>query len=194
MTIVAAIGGGFKAPHAGHLKMIQHYADMSDKVLLYIGSKARPIANDSYSREITAQQSKAVWEAYLYDSNLSNKVQVQIFKGSPMKATFSVLESASPGQTIYLARGEHDNHRYPQHELDRYTPEGVLSFVKPCPTIINPNTGERYSGTLMRETIRFNDLNSFTQYLPQSSQHRSKELYKLLGGMDPTHLYGLSIG
>lgn len=178
---VAAVGGGFKPPHRGHLEMISHYADLADKVKLYIGEKARDIKDDPQGRQVSAAQSLAIWAMYLEDAGLENKVDVEIVSGSPMKASYSVLEDAEPGQTILMGCGAKDTYFTPE-ALARYAPEGVTAEPAPCPTILDPNTNQPYSATAVRATIVNNDLESFKHFLPDTSQHRAEEIFGLLGG------------
>lgn len=178
---VAAVAGGFKPPHRGHLEMISHYADLADKVKLYIGEKARDIKDDPQGRQVSAAQSLAIWTMYLEDAGLENKVDVEIVSGSPMKASYSVLEDAEPGQTILMGCGAKDTYFTPE-ALARYAPEGVTAEPAPCPTILDPNTNQPYSATAVRATIVNNDLESFKHFLPDTSQHRAEEIFGLLGG------------
>ena len=178
---IAAVAGGFKPPHRGHLEMIQYYADMSDRVKLFISATSRPIKGDESGRSITADQSIAIWDKYLEDAGLSDKVDVQIISGSPLTATYSVLENASPGQTVLMGCGAKDTY-YSPDKLARYTPEGVTAEGAPCPTILDPSTGKPYSATSVRDTIKNNDIEAFKMFLPPSSIGDADEIFSLLQG------------
>ena len=178
---IAAVAGGFKPPHRGHMEMISHYANMADKVKLFIGASDRPIKDDAQGRAVTAEQSLKIWEMYLQDAGLSDKVDVEIITGSPMKASYSVLEDAQPGQTILMGCGAKDTYFTPE-ALAKYAPEGVEAVPAPCPNIVDPNTKQPYSATAVRATIRDNDLKAFARYLPDASSKRAAEIFTLLGG------------
>ena len=178
---IAAVAGGFKPPHRGHMEMIKHYADLADKVKLFIGKSSRPIKDDAQGRAVTAEQSLKIWEMYLQDAGLSDKVDVEIIAGSPMKASYSVLEDAQPGQTILMGCGAKDTYFTPE-ALAKYAPEGVEAVPAPCPSIVDPNTKQPYSATAVRATIRDNDLNAFARFLPEASSKRAEEIFALLGG------------
>lgn len=178
---IAAVAGGFKPPHKGHFEMIKHYANMADKVKLFIGESEREIKGDPGNRSITAEQSAAIWDQYLSDAGLSDRVDIEVISGSPMKASYSVLEDALPGQTILMGCGQKDTYFTPD-DLARYAPEGVTAEPAPCPTILDPNTNQPYSATAVRATIVNNDLESFRHFLPDVSQHRAEEIFGLLGG------------
>ncbi len=178
---IATVAGGFKPPHRGHLEMIEYYAGLADKVKLFIGAQDRPIQNDDAGRMVSAEQSLQIWKKYLADAGLEDKVEVEIIQGSPMKATYSVLEDAEPGQTILLGCGQKDTYFSPE-ALERYTPEGVEAEAAPCPNILDPNTNEPYSATAVRATIKNNDVQEFAKFLPLSSKDRAEEIFALLSG------------
>ena len=178
---IAAVAGGFKPPHRGHMEMVAHYANMADKVKLFIGKSPRPIKGDPGKRAITAEQSAAIWDQYLADAGLSDRVDVEVISGSPMKASYSVLEDALPGQTILMGCGQKDTYFTPE-ALAKYAPEGVEAKAAPCPSILDPNTKMPYSATAVRDTIKNNDLESFAKFLPKESLKRAREIFALLGG------------
>jgi len=178
---IAAVAGGFKPPHKGHMEMISHYADLADKVKLFIGASPRDIKGDPQGRQVSAAQSLAIWTMYLEDAGLEDKVDVEIIQGSPMKASYSVLEDAVPGQTILMGCGAKDTYFTPE-ALAKYAPEGVDAEPAPCPTILDPNTRQPYSATAVRATITNNDLEAFKEFLPKASLHRAEEIFGLLGG------------
>ena len=178
---IATVAGGFKPPHRGHLEMIQHYADMADRVKLFIGKSPRPIQGDESGRSVTAEQSLAIWERYLADAGLRDRVEVEIVSGSPMKASYSVLEDAQPGETILMGCGAKDTYFTPE-ALANYTPEGVEAHAAPCPNIVDQNTNKPYSATAVRATIRDNDLDAFARFLPLTSLKHSEEIFSTLQG------------
>ena len=178
---VSVIAGGFKPPHRGHLQMVQHYADLSDRVKLFIGSNPRSIENSQ--NIITAQQSVDIWKQYLEDAGLQDKVEVEIIQGSPMKAAYTVLEDAEPGQTIIMGCGQKDTY-YSEAALAKYTPEGVTVEVQPCPNIVDKR-GNPYKAEHLRATINAKDVAGFEIFLPKKSLHRGQEIFdSLLGSLD----------
>ena len=98
-----------------------------------------------------------------------------------MKASYSVLEDALPGQTILMGCGQKDTYFTPE-SLAKYAPEGVEAKAAPCPSILDPNTKRPYSATAVRDTIKNNDLESFAKFLPKESLKRAREIFALLGG------------
>ena len=178
---IAAVAGGFKPPHRGHMEMIAHYANIADKVKLFIGKSPRPIEGDKSNRSITAEQSAVIWDQYLADAGLADRVDIEVISGSPMKASYSVLEDALPGQTILMGCGQKDTYFTPD-AIAKYAPEGVQAKAAPCPNILDPNTKKPYSATAVRDTIKNNDLESFAKFLPKESLKKAPEIFALLGG------------
>ena len=174
---IAVIAGGFKPPHQGHLKMVEFYADRADKVKLYIGAHSRPLKGSD--GEINADQSRQLWEIYLEDAGLSDKVEIDIVPGSPMKLAYKALEEAEPGQTIIMGCGEKDTY-YSPDRLAPYVPEGVNLESDPCPNIVDPNTNKPFKAEYAREAIRDQDIEKFAQFVPQTSQHRIEEIFDIL--------------
>jgi len=174
---IAVIAGGFKPPHQGHLQMVEFYADKADKVKLYIGANSRPLKNSD--GEINADQSRQIWEVYLEDAGLSDKVEIDIVPGSPMKLAYKALEEAEPGQTIIMGCGEKDTY-YSPDRLAPYVPEGVNLEAAPCPNIVDPNTDKPFKAEYAREAIRDQDIEKFAQFVPRTSQHRIEELFDIL--------------
>ena len=123
----------------------------------------------------------AILNQYLSDAGLSDRVDVEIISGSPMKASYSVLEDATPGQTILMGCGEKDTYFSPE-ALAKYTPEGVKAQAAPCPNIVDPHTKKPYSATAVRDTIKNNDLEAFAKFLPEQSLQSAQEIFQLLGG------------
>jgi hypothetical protein len=178
---IAAVAGGFKPPHKGHLEMIKHYASIADKVKLFIGASSRPIKDDEHNRSISAEQSMAIWAMYLEDAGLEDKVDISIIEGSPMKAAYSVLENAIAGQIVLMGCGAKDTYFSPE-ALVQYTPEGVSAEAAPCPTIINPETKKPYKAEQVRATIKDNKPSELEKFLPPESANRLDTIFAMLSG------------
>ncbi|HBY68860.1 MAG TPA: hypothetical protein DEG69_14610, partial [Flavobacteriaceae bacterium] len=77
---VALLPGGFKPPHAGHYGLAKHLSSDPDvdEVVVIIGKKPR-LSEVEPKIEITAEQSKQLWD--LYTKNDKN-IKVLIQQGS----------------------------------------------------------------------------------------------------------------
>ena len=128
---VAVVPGAFKPPHRGHLEMVKHYAKLADKVVVMVSPLARRTPS---GRDIDFSVSKAIWNLYLRDAGLSNKVEViRSPVNSPVSATYQFVENkddkpemAQPGDTIIpgCSTKGGDESRF-KANFEKYAREGV---------------------------------------------------------------------
>ena len=81
---VALYAGGFKPPHKAHYENARLLGDQADKLIIFIGPKIRE------GVEITAQQSKAIWE--IYAKYLATPVDIQISQVTPIKDIYDWVD------------------------------------------------------------------------------------------------------
>ena len=81
---VALYAGGFKPPHKAHYENARLLGDQADKLIIFIGPKIRE------GVEITAQQSKAIWE--IYAKYLATPVEIQISQVTPIKDIYDWVD------------------------------------------------------------------------------------------------------
>ena len=102
---IALVAGAFKPPHEGHIQMVKKYATKADEVVVLISNplkKQRSIKVGGKERNITAKDSKKIWEILLRDLGLEN-VEVKISpKASPVQAVFEEV-----GKNSTLPQGTH---------------------------------------------------------------------------------------
>jgi len=102
---VALVAGAFKPPHEGHIQMVKKYATKADEVVVLISNplkKQRSIKVGGKERNITAKDSKKIWEILLRDLGLEN-IEVKISpKASPVQAVFEEV-----GKSSTLPQGTH---------------------------------------------------------------------------------------
>ena len=128
---VALVPGAFKPPHQGHLEMVQHYADMADRVVIMVSPLPRRTPS---GKEVGFSASKAIWEVYLRDVGLSDKVSViRSPVNSPVSATYQFVanedenpELAQPGDRVIpgCSTKGGDESRF-QANFEKYAREGV---------------------------------------------------------------------
>ena len=128
---VALVPGAFKPPHRGHLDMVKHYADMADKVVVMISPLSRKTPS---GREIGVATSKAIWNVYLKNAGLADKVEViRAPVNSPVLATYQFVENkedspdmAQPGDRIIpgCSTKGGDESRF-KSNFKKYAREGV---------------------------------------------------------------------
>jgi hypothetical protein len=128
---VAVVPGAFKPPHRGHLEMVAHYAAMADKVVIMVSPLPRRTPS---GRDINFSVSKKIWDVYLRDANLSDKVEViRSPVNSPVSATYQFVtnednlpELAQPGDRVIpgCSTKGGDESRF-QANFEKYAREGV---------------------------------------------------------------------
>ena len=96
---VVVFPGKFKPPHRGHLALVanmsQHLVRPQDRVLVLISPLS--VKTDD-GLEISAKDSKNLWNIYLKARDLSEKVNVLISPiNSPVKAAYAVLDNEVDG-------------------------------------------------------------------------------------------------
>jgi hypothetical protein len=128
---IAVVPGAFKPPHRGHLEMVQHYANMADKVVIMVSPLPRKTPDGT---DIGFGVSKAIWDIYLRDTGLLDRVEViRSPVNSPVGATYQFVENvddlpnlAQPGDLIipgWSTKGG-DQARF-QANFEKYAREGV---------------------------------------------------------------------
>ena len=142
---VALYPGKFKPPHAGHFEVAKDLLTKADRVVIIISPKQ--IDN------ITASQSKTVWE--LYKTLLGNKIEIVIAEGSPVKYVLDYIKD-HPNDKFLAAFGK--------GEFDRYK----VLVDKPNVTIVDGGTktveGKNLNASDFRTALNTNQ--NITQFLP----------------------------
>ena len=151
---IAIVPGAFKPPHAGHLAMVEEYANKADNVVILISSPLKSGRKLPNGREITAEDSKKIWD--VYTRHLPN-VEVQISPhASPITATYDFIGTDGPleiGTNVILGASTKggDIHRYDQAE--KYVKEGIriLPIEQFAVEPLMRSNGEPFSATDFRE-------------------------------------------
>ena len=142
---VAVVPGAFKPPHKGHMQMVQHYADLADRVVVMVSPLARKTPS---GKDIGFDVSKKIWEIYLRDAGLEDKVTVvRSPVNSPVSATYQFVENsddkpelAQPGDTVIpgcsTKGGDEDRFKA---NFEKYAREGVtISDPLSCAFVAPP--------------------------------------------------------
>lgn len=173
---VALLPGGFKPPHAGHYGLAKHLSSEPDvdEVIVIIGKKPRASEIDP-SIEVTAEQSKKLWD--LYTKNDPN-IKVRIQEGStPVADVYDLIadkNSFSEGDTVFLGKSDKDvgDKRYARAQswAERHNP-GVNVEEKIFPVI----GGKGMGGTALRNLIAMADKEKFISMLPENLTKQEQE-------------------
>ncbi len=131
---IAVIPGGFKPPHRGHVAMAKHFNGLAEVVLVIMGHGAKTNKRTIAGQEVSFDVAKSLW-SLMGDAVGLDAYIVEAPPGSnPMKIAYEVLESAQPGQIIYMGAGAKDAERF-RGQAEAYAPEGVSLEVEPFPDI-----------------------------------------------------------
>ena len=166
--ILAAYGGGFKPPTAGHFeiveKSLQEFPEI-DEFVIFVGGKVRD--------GIEQEESILVWD--IYKKYLANKVRIEPVK-SPIGEILRLAKN-NPQDLIYFVIGYRDGR---QDDLDDVAARtGNLKekypniVVKVIPTY-NPNM----SGTNARKALNQSE-EEFSNFLPSKVKEKS-EIFQIL--------------
>ena len=124
--VIAIVPGAFKPPHKGHLGMVEEYAQEADEVVVLISSPVKSGRRLPNGREITAEDSKKMWE--LMTANLPN-VTVDISPhASPITATYDFIGKDGPlsrGTEVILGVSTKGGDAQRFKEAPRYVKNGV---------------------------------------------------------------------
>ena len=156
---VAIIPGAFKPPHRGHLDMVKHYADLSDRVVIMVSPKPR---QTPAGKNITQEESISIWNLYIDKTGLSDKVEaIPSPHPSPVRSAYEYVENdAQPGEMVMLGTSTKggDQSRYAKN-VQAYAKEGVR-VLDPIKYAFNP-VGEELSASDFRDYIDRADINKF---------------------------------
>ena len=178
---VAVVPGAFKPPHRGHLEMVQHYADMADRVVVMVSPLARRTPS---GKEVGFNASKAIWDVYLKDAGLSDKVKViRSPVNSPVLATYQFVENkddvpemAQPGDSVIpgCSTKGGDESRF-KSNFEKYAREGV-NIVDPlsCAFVAS---GEALSASDFRAALDAG--NGLERFIPDGTD--AGEILSVLG-------------
>jgi cytidyltransferase-like protein len=178
---IALVPGAFKPPHRGHLEMVQHYAEMADQVVIMISPLSRKTPS---GKAIGFEASKAIWEIYLRDVGLQDKVSVICSPvNSPVLATYQFVENksdspefAQPGDIVLpgCSTKGGDQSRF-KADFEKYAREGVI-IADPLSCAFVPS-GDALSASDFRRALDTGD--GLEVYIPPNTD--PGEVYSVLG-------------
>ncbi len=178
---IALVPGAFKPPHRGHLEMVQHYADLADQVVVMVSPLPRKTPS---GKAIGFEVSKAIWEIYLRDVGLQDKVSViRSPVNSPVLATYQFVENksdspefAQPGDIILpgCSTKGGDQSRF-KTNFEKYAREGVR-IADPLSCAFEPS-GDALSASDFRRALDTGD--GLEVYIPPNTD--PGEVYSVLG-------------
>ena len=147
--VIALVPGAFKPPHKGHLAMVEEYADEADKVVVLISAPLKSGRKLATGREITAEDSKRVWE--LMAAHLPN-VNIQISPhASPITATYDFVGKdgpVEPGTEVILGVSTKGGDAERFQQASKYVKDGVQIRDLRSSAVQPMGHGSEYMGLL----------------------------------------------
>jgi len=185
------IPGAFKPPHRGHLHMLKQYAEIADKVVVFISNRPREAPG---GRAVGADVAVTLFKKYIQVSGLEQKVEIKIADAvSPIVSMLEFISSLPKNTNVVLGtsgKGE-DSKRF--ENFEKYAPEGVkLLYGKDWSVDPLREKNMAFSSTLMRKAIANGDENSFASFLPDELKTDSEELLKIVADMTKTEILEFS--
>jgi len=166
--VIAAYGGGFKPPTAGHFEIVdtalEKYPEI-DEFIIYVGSKVRD--------GIDQTESTLVWD--IYQGYLANKVKIEPVK-SPIGDILRLAKN-NPQDTIYFVIGYRDGRQDDLDDVEART--GNLSEKYPNIEVkVIPTHNPNMSGTNARKALDQSE-EEFSNFLPSKVKEKS-EIFQIL--------------
>ena len=158
------------------------------KVIVLMGSGGKSPRTIN-GRPVTLQDSMDIWETYLRnDPDIdwpSDRIQFQNVEGAgPIAPIIDyVREQADPEtEVIHLGAGEKDAGRWKMMmDSPKNNPRGVEIRIAPAPNLFDAQ-GNPLSASAMRQAVEEKDLETFKNYIPDTSLHMAEDMYVKLSG------------
>lgn len=163
---IAMIPGSFKPPHKGHYAMIEHFSNISDRVIVVISEPRESIRRTPGGKIITGNDAREILDIYIKAGKLPNIELVTA--PQPVKWVYDFMaEDTTPGQKILLGvsgKGD-DANRY--LGAKKYAPEGVEVEAS-----VFTDSDLNVSASTIRKVLDSPTLGEINQFLPT---HLTKE-------------------
>lgn len=179
---VCLIPGSFRPPHAGHLNLIKHYADIADKVIVGISSQDNLASQrlDKFGRTIKAKIVKKILEIYIKAAGLKN-VELDITP-RPMQWVSYKIHHLTNCKVILGVSGKDDVSRFEAFTTEKFKETAptvdILPIEKYSPKSTKVN-GRDISATYVRDHI--DDKKALRKVLPSDlSTSEFDEVFSML--------------
>ena len=178
---VAVVPGSFKPPHTGHFQGAEWFLngkketekdnaiEPADMVYVLISPKSRmghsKDGRDGRGVEITKEMSKKLWDLYIKEKGLANKMKAVIVKdATPIRAAYEFMKQLRPGQTLMLGCGAKDACDNRFNNAQSWSDKN--GYQLNIEIVTTPMMVGGTDGTTMRRYIADGDFESFAKYVP----------------------------
>lgn len=161
--------GSFKPPHVGHFSLIKQLYKNPTINKYYIIISPKPREN------ITAEQSKKIWDIYLklLKPNPNKKIYLIIApKSSPITIAYSIVSKMKKHQKVLLIKSS-KNSKNTRFESFKKLPVHLKVLELP--------PFKKLNATDMRKTIQNHNKKEFIKFLPYELNNNQKnKIWKIL--------------
>ena len=182
---IAFVPGAFRPFGDHHMRMVKHYSDMCDEVVLVVSS---PKTEDgkrktNVSDEITPEQAKSIIELCIGDSGLDNVICQVSRDDNPIRTILKDISKLSDCDVVLgVSKKDDDEKRFDSVDLDNFM-ESNVNILPPSSTAFVPVTDE--CGCISAGDVRghVDDRDMLRAYLPVFVEDDTfQKIYDILNG------------
>jgi cytidyltransferase-like protein len=177
---VGLIGGSFKPFTKGHYFLVENAAKIADKVILLVSTTDR--VRKGEMPIFWNGQMETIWKTFI-ERSLPKNVEV-VYTNNPLTSIFKILGDANNDENnhnSYVLFGDIEDtaKNFPEKSLQKYFPR-LLSNDQIDLRGFDREKNINISGTMMRDFVAKNDIESFTRNLPAPIQKWGQEIFDIL--------------
>ena len=166
---IAIFPGGFKPPHKGHFEAAAYLSNQRgvDQVYVIISPKSRAEHSFDSRAEVTAAQSKELWDLYVAANRDKVGAPIITIIGktiTPVTDAYEFMKKMNPGQTVTFAKGSKDKEDKRFDGAQAWSDKNGFGIT--VNQINTPVFGKGISGTMMRAHIAKEDWKFFIENTP----------------------------
>ena len=187
---IAIFPGGFKPPHKGHFEAAAYLSKQRgvDQVYVIISPKPRAEHQFDLRIEVTAEQSKELWDLYVAANREKIGAPIIAMIGktvTPVTDAYEFMKKMNPGQTVTFAKGAKDKEDKRFNAAQKWSDKQGLGLT--VKLINTPVFGQGISGTMMRKHIAADDWKTFIENTPLKKDRDKLRAWQIVTGkIQPT--------
>ena len=187
---IAIFPGGFKPPHKGHFEAAAYLSNQRgiDQVYVIISPKSRAEHSFDSRAEVTAAQSKELWDLYVASNRDKVGAPIITIIGktiTPVTDAYEFMKKMNPGQTVTFAKGSKDKEDKRFNGAQAWSDKNGFGIT--VNQINTPVFGKGISGTMMRAHIAKEDWKSFIENTPLEKDIDKLRAWQIVTGkVQPT--------
>lgn len=186
---IAFVPGAFRPFGDHHMKLVKHYADMCDEVVVVVSSPQEDKRTTSNGSSITPSDAKSIIDLCLDDYQLGNVTSMVSTDDNPIKTILrNIAKLKDCSVVLGVSSKEDDISRYDSIDLD-YFKNNQVSIEPPRDTAFAPieNDGTVASASVIRDHISDKDM--LKTYLPLSIEDDTfGKIYDILNGKSKNNM------